>query len=43
MASEQDNSRKTITDMLRKMEVPDIVQMEKETNQNKKGPLPWND
>ena len=28
--------------MLRKMEVPDIGQMEKKTNQDKKGPLAWN-
>ena len=28
--------------MLGKMEVPDIVRMEKETNQEKKEPLPWN-
>ena len=27
--------------MLGKMKVPDTVQMDKETNQNKKGPLPW--
>ena len=26
-----------------KMKVPNIVQMEKETSQDKKGPLPWND
>ena len=31
------------TDISGKMEVPDIVQMEKESNQDKKGPLPWND
>ena len=40
--SEQENSHKTITDLLGKMEVPDIARMEKETNQDKKGPLPWN-
>ena len=42
-ASEQENSCKTITNMLRKTEVPNIVRMEKETNQNKKGSLPWSD
>ena len=26
-----------------KMEVPDIIRMEKETNEEKKGPLPQND
>ena len=40
--SEQENSCKTITNLLGKMEVPDIARMEKETNQDKKGPLPWN-
>ena len=40
--SEQENSHKTIPDLLGKMEVPDIVQTEKETNQDKKGPLLWN-
>ena len=42
-ALEQENSRKIITDLLGKMEVPDIAQMRKEINQEKKGPLPWND
>ena len=37
-ASEQENSRKTMTDILGKMEVPDIVQMEKKANLGKKGP-----
>ena len=41
-ASEQENSCKTITDTSGKMEVPDIVRMEKESNQDKKGPLSWN-
>ena len=41
--SEQDNSHKTITNFLGKMEVPDIAQMEKETNQGIKGPSSWND
>ena len=41
--SDQENSRKTTPDLLEKMEVPDIVQTEKETNQDKKGPLSWND
>ena len=41
--SEQDNSRKTIPELLGEMEIPDILQMEKETNQDKKGPLSWND
>ena len=36
---EQENSCKTISDLLEKMEIPDIVQMEKETNQDKKWPL----
>ena len=40
---EQENSRKTIPDWLGKMEIPDIVQMEKETNQDKEVPLSWND
>ena len=31
-ASEQEDSRKTITDMFGKLEVPDIVRIEKETN-----------
>ena len=35
--SEQENSRKTISDLLGKMEIPDIMQMEKETNQDKRG------
>ena len=35
--SEQENSRKTTPDLLGKMEIPDIVQMEKETNQEKRG------
>ena len=33
----------TVPDLLGKMEIPDIVQIEKETNQDKKGPLSWND
>ena len=37
--SEQENCRKTIPNLLGKMEIPDIVQMEKETNQDKRGPL----
>ena len=41
--SEQEYSCKTIPDLLGKMEIPDIVQMEKETNQDKKGALSWND
>ena len=41
--SEQENSRKTIPDLLGKIEILDIVQMEKETNQDKKGPLSRND
>ena len=41
--SKQENSRKTISDLLGKMEMTDIVQMEKETNQDKKWPLSWND
>ena len=41
--SDQKNSPKTISDLLGKMEIPDIVQMEKETNQDKKWPLSWND
>ena len=41
--SEQKNSRKAILDLLGKMEIPDIAQMEKETsNQDKKVPLSWN-
>ena len=42
ISSDHENSDKTrITDMLGKMKVPNTVQMEKETNQDKKGPLPW--
>ena len=41
--SEQENSRKTIPDLSGKMEIPDILQMEKGSNQDKKGPLSWND
>ena len=39
---EQESSRKTISDLLGKMEIPNIVQMEKETNQDKEVPLSWN-
>lgn len=42
-ASEQENSRKTITDILEKKEAPDIVQLEKKTYLHKKGTLPWSD
>ena len=42
-ASEQENSCKTMTDILGKMEIPDIIQMEKKANLDKKGPAPWND
>ena len=35
--SEQENSRKIIPNLLEKMEIPDIVQMGKETNQDKRG------
>ena len=41
--SEQENSRKKIPDLLGKIEIPDIVQVEKENNQDKKEPLSWND
>ena len=41
--SEQESSRKTRPDLLGKIEVPDIVQMEKETNQDKKGAFSWTD
>jgi len=40
--SEQENSRKTISDLLGMMEIPNIVQMEKETNQDKKWHLSLN-
>ena len=39
-ASVDENSGKTITDMLEKWEVPNIVRMEKETNQDKTELLP---
>ena len=40
--SEQENSRKKIPDLLGKIEIPDIEQVEKEKNQDKKEPLSWN-
>ena len=40
---DHDNSGNTITDMLGRMKVPNIVRMKMETNQDKKGPLPWDD
>ena len=42
-SSDHENSDKTVTDMLGKMKVPNTVRMEKETNRDKKGPLPWDD
>ena len=41
--SEQENSRKTISNLVGKMEIPGIIQMEKETNQDKQGILSWSD
>ena len=41
--SGHESSGKTITDILEKTEVRNIAQIKKETNQDKKGPLPWND
>ena len=37
--SEPENSRKTIPELLGKKKILDIVQMEKETNQDEKGPF----
>ena len=40
--SDHETSDKKITDMLGKMKVPNMTRMEKETNQDRKGPLlPW--
>ena len=42
-SSDHENSDKTISDVLKKMEVPNTVQMDKGSDQDKKGPLPWSD
>ena len=41
-SSEHESRDKTTTDMLEKVKVPNIVQMEKETNQDKTRSLPRN-
>ena len=43
IAPEQENSCKITTNMLEKVKVPNIVLMEKETNQDTIKPLPWED
>ena len=42
-SSEHENRNKTTTNMLEKVKVPNIVQLEKETNQDTIKPLPWAD
>ena len=40
-SSEHENRDKATTDVLEKVKVPNIVQMEKKTNQDTVKPLPW--